>query len=107
MQSATEVSVSLDALNRTLLVRCRVGGVHRYLLYGLGAFRARDYRPRYRAVETGISDVFQGHAHFFEQVYRLEGRNGGVNTAPTAVSCFDLPTRGGGPAVDHRGRPAP
>jgi hypothetical protein len=92
VQGATEVSVSVDALNRTVFVRCRVGGVYRYNLYGLDAFRARNYQPRYSAVETGISDVFQGHAHFFEQVYRLEGRAGGVTAAPTHVSCFDLPT---------------
>jgi hypothetical protein len=92
LQGATEVSVSLDALNRTLLVRCRVGGVYRYNLYPLDAFRARTYQPLHSAVETGISDVFQGHAHFFDQVYRLEGRSGGVTTAPTHVSRFDLPT---------------
>lgn len=92
LQGATEVSVSLDALNRTLLVRCRVAGVHRYNLYPLDAFRARNYQPLRSAVETGISDVFQGHAHFFEQVYRLEGRSGGVTAAPTHVSCFDLAT---------------
>src|SRR3954468_2865708 len=92
VQGATEVSVSVDALNRTVFVRCRVGGVYRYNLYGLDAFRARNYRPLYSAVETGISDVFQGHAHYFDQVYRLEGRTGGVTAAPTHVSRFDLPT---------------
>jgi hypothetical protein len=92
VQGATEVSVSLDALNRTLLVRCRAGGAFRYNLYGLDELRARDYQPLHSAVETGITDVFQGHAHFFEQVYRLEGRSGGVTVAPTYVSCFDLPT---------------
>lgn len=92
VQGATEVSVSLDVLNRTLLVRCRLGGAYRYNLYGLDAFRARSYQPKYSAAEKGIGDVFQGHAHFFEQVYRLEGRNGGADAAPTHVSCFDLPT---------------
>lgn len=92
VQNATEVSVSLDALNRTLLVRALVDGGHRYSLHGLDAFRARDYRPLHDRAETGISDVFQGHAHLFDQVYRLEGRNGGVTAAPTHVSCFDLPT---------------
>ena len=92
VSGATEVSVSLDALNRTLLVRCLAGGAYRYNVYGLDAFRARNYQPLHSAVETGISDVFQGHAHFFDQVYRLEGRSGGVTAAPTHVSCFDLPT---------------
>jgi hypothetical protein len=92
LEDATEVSVSLDALNRTLLVRALVHGVHQYFLYGLDAFRARDYRPLRNRTETGISDVFQGHAHFFDQVYRLEGGSGGVTAAPTHVSCFDLPT---------------
>ena len=92
VQGTTEVSVSLDPLNRTLLVRALVSGAHRYYLYGLDAFRARDYQPLHSRTETGISDVFQGHAHFFEQVYRLEGRGGGVTAAPTHVSCFDLPT---------------
>jgi hypothetical protein len=92
VQGATEVSVSLDALNRTLLVRCFAGGPPRYLLYRLDAFRAGTYHPLYDVVETGITDVFQGHAHFFEQVYRLEGRSGGVDVAPTHVSCVDLST---------------
>jgi nitrite reductase/ring-hydroxylating ferredoxin subunit len=92
VEHATEVSVSLDALNRTLLVRALVGGTHSYFLYGLDAFRARDYRPLHSRIETGISDVFQGHAHFFDQVYRLEGGSGGMTAAPTHVSCFDLPT---------------
>ena len=92
VQAATEVSVSLDALNRTLLVRCLVGGSYGYSLYGLDAFRAGTYKALYDVVETGITDVFQGHAHFFDKVYRLEGRSGGVTTAPTYVSCFDLRT---------------
>jgi hypothetical protein len=92
VQGAREVSVSLDALNRTVFVRCLVGGVYRYDLYPLEAFRARNYQPLHSAVESGISDVFQGHAHFFDQVYRLEGRGGGMTAAPTHVSRFDLPT---------------
>lgn len=91
-QGATEVSVSFDSRNRTLLVRCLVGGLYRYDLYGLDAFKARDYRPLVTRTETGISDVFQGHAHFFDQVYRLEGRSGGVSAAPTHVSRFNLST---------------
>jgi hypothetical protein len=92
IHGATEVSVSVDALNRTLLVRCLLGGAYRYDLYGLDAFKARNYRPLCSRTETGISDVFQGHAHWFDQVYRLEGRSGGVATAPTHVSRFDLPS---------------
>jgi hypothetical protein len=91
IQGATEVSVSLDVVNRTLLVRCLLSGAYRYNLYGLDAFTANDYQPLYRRTETGISDVFQGHAHFFDQVYRLEGRSGGVTVAPTHISRFDLP----------------
>lgn len=92
IKGTTEVSVSVDARNRTLLVRDRVSGALQYDLYGLDAFRARDYRPLVSRPETGLADVFQGHAHFFDQVYRLEGRSGGVATSPTTVSCFDLPT---------------
>jgi hypothetical protein len=86
------VSVSLDRLNRTLLVRCYLNEVPRYHLYRLDAFRARNYQPLYAATETGISDVFQGYAHLADQVYRLEGRAGGVTVAPTHVSRFDLPS---------------
>jgi hypothetical protein len=91
---ATQVSVSFDALNRTLLVRyvAVAGGPFQYDLYALDAFRARNYRPLYRRTETGISHRYQGHAHYFDQVYRLEGRSGGVTAAPTYVSSFDLPT---------------
>jgi hypothetical protein len=89
---ATEVSASFDALNRTLLVRYRVSGIFKYDLYAVDAFRAKSYRPLYHRTETGISDVYQGHAHYFDQVYRLEGRSGGVTAAPTYVSSFDLTT---------------
>jgi hypothetical protein len=92
IQGATEVSVSVDAMNRTLLLRCLAGGAYRYNLYGLDAFKSRTYKPLYSRTETGISDVFQGHAHLADRVYRLEGRAGGVTTAPTHVSCFDLPS---------------
>src|SRR3954447_8083173 len=91
---ATQVSASFDALNRTLLVRYVAvpGGAFHYALYAVDAFRAHNYRPLYRRTETGISDKYQGHAHYFDQVYRLEGRSGGVTAAPTYVSSFDLPT---------------
>jgi hypothetical protein len=92
VQGAREVSVSFDALNRTLLVRYLLNGAYRYRLYGLDAFKARNYQPLYSRTETGISDIFQGHAHFYGQVYRLEGRSGGVTASPTHVSRFDLPS---------------
>jgi hypothetical protein len=92
IKGATEISTSLDAQNRTLLVRYRVRGAAQYNLYALDAFRARDYRPLYSQPETGISDVFQGHTHYFDQVYRLEGSSGGSASHPTSVSCFDLPS---------------
>lgn len=86
------VSVSLDTLNRTLLMRAYVNGGPRYYLYGLDAFRAHNYSPVYDRAETGIKDVFQGQTHYFDQVYRVEGGSGGVTAAPTYLSHFDLPT---------------
>jgi hypothetical protein len=92
VDGATEISVSLDMLNRTLLLRYLLNGAYRYRLYRLDAFKDRDYRPLISRTETGISDLFQGHAHLHGQVYRLEGRSGGVSAAPTHVSRFDLPS---------------
>jgi hypothetical protein len=86
------VSVSLDTLNRTLLMRAYVNGSARYYLYGLDAFRAHNYSPVYNRAEKGIADVFQGQTHYFDQVYRVEGRSGGVTAAPTYLSRFDLPS---------------
>lgn len=99
VQGAAEVTVSVDAQNRTLLFRYLMSGTYRYRLYGLDAFRARNYQPLHSRTETGISDVFQGHAHYFDQVYRLEGRSGGVTAAPTHLSSFDLAT---GTVAQHR-----
>ncbi len=92
VQGTTGVSVSFDSVNRTLLMRAYLGTAPRYYLYGLDAFRAKSYVPLFDRAETGITDVFQGHAHLFDQVYRIEGRSGGVVTAPTHISRFDLPS---------------
>jgi hypothetical protein len=92
IQGASGMSVSLDTLNRTLLLRCYVSGVAQYNLYNLDAFRARTYQALYSRLETGVSDTFQGHSHYYDQVYRLEGRSGGVTAAPTHISRFDLPS---------------
>jgi hypothetical protein len=92
IKGATEISVSVDAQNRTVLVRSRVRGAAQYDLYDLASFRARSFRPLYSRPEPGITGVFQGHAHYFDQVYRVEGASGGATTSPTSVSSVDLPS---------------
>ena len=93
VSGARGVTVSFDRQNRTLLVRYHLSdNLPRYRQYRLDSFRARNYDYLHSRVETGISDTFQGHTHFYDQVYRLEGRAGGVTTAPTHLSRFNLST---------------
>ena len=93
VSGARGVTVSFDRQNRTLLVRYHLSdNLARYRQYRLDSFRARNYDYLHSRVETGISDVFQGHTHFYDQVYRLEGRAGGVTSAPTHLSRFNLST---------------
>lgn len=89
---AVECTVSLDWRHRTLLLRYRLDGGVRYRLYDVDRFRAGDYTPLAQSAEQGIADVFQGHAHTGELVYRLEGRSGGAEVSPTYLSCQNMAT---------------